>query len=94
MEAFFFGAGLSVFMIGIGGMRYLYALTDAVEWETSRRNSQRGVPAIITAMADSAAQVDRMRPADHRDSEAWNGPGMEWWEAFVGTVESQLEEDE
>ncbi len=46
---------------------------------------------LLTIMSDSAAQVDRARPADERDGPAWNGPGGDWWELFEETVSAQLE---
>ena len=44
----------------------------------------------LTILTDSAAQVDRARPADDRDGPEWNGPGSSWWESFIETVEGQI----
>ncbi len=44
-----------------------------------------------TILTDSAAQVDRARPADERNGPQWNGPGEAWWESFMETVKAQIE---
>jgi hypothetical protein len=48
----------------------------------------------LTILTDSAAQVDRARPADARNGPAWDGPGETWWETFAETVEAQIQVQE
>lgn len=50
---------------------------------------------IMTVLSDSAANVDRAKPADDRlKSEDWTSPGLDWWASFEETVAAQLGESE
>lgn len=45
-----------------------------------------------TILTDSAAQVDRAKPADERlKTEDWTSPGEAWFESFMETVQRQME---
>lgn len=47
---------------------------------------------LATILTDSAAQIDRAKPADERlNTEDWTSPGEAWFALFMETVEAQVQ---